>query len=342
MTNDLVVYTDNNVRVIPVFQNEGLRVATKRIVEYIRGVGINYFKIAIQLKVVKDLELFKDDNFESVYDYAEKVFGYSKSSVVRMIKTAELYLEEDGSSTIFLKEGKDFGISQLRELLSLPKSEVIDLVQEGKLTPEMTKDQIRVVVRAKKNEENKEEEGSGIESESISSSLSGGEHELKSTSLSVVNSLLSSSIESSLELPSQSHQVAPESTETNLCTSSNQNVFSELSRFFDREFNDEVIEEFPSVPYELSFFDYREERSVKRKLEEIELSELVLDVDRLPREIKDYIELMKKEIRRLNHFLEIESDARTKLEEENKRLKEENFRLKNPIRRKRGRPRKNQ
>ena len=159
--SDLVVYTEDNVRVIPSFKNEELRVATERIVEFIRGAGINYFKIAAELKWVKGLELYKEDGFSSVYDYAEKVFGYSKSSVVRMIKIAEEYLLEDGSSSVFVGEKKDFSISQLRELLSLPRGDVVDLVQEGQITPDMTKDQIRLVVRARKSKIDIEEENVG-------------------------------------------------------------------------------------------------------------------------------------------------------------------------------------
>ena len=51
------------------------------------------------------------------------------------------------------------------------------------------------------------------------------------------------------------------------------------------------------------------------------------------------IELTKKEICRLNYFRTIESVRMEELEEEVKRLKEEIIRL-TPIKRKRGRPRK--
>lgn len=337
---DLVIYTDNNVKVIPTFQNEELRVATEKIVEFIRGAGINYFKIAVQLKLVKDLELYKEDGFESVYDYAERVFGYSKTSVVRMIKTANLYLSQDGSSTIFLKEGKDFGISQLRELLSLPKSEVIDLVEEGKITPEMTKDQIREAVKAKKSkvidisEEEKSDNSSTVESDNLSAEtpLQAAQIALESTSDSLVVS--------NYQTPSEGSRMSQNSLSDN----SYQPISNSDIDFMIGLLNEE--EEYPSVPYELRFYNCKKEYSESKRLEEIELDELVYSdiVGRLPKELKDYIELAKKEIKRLNHFRTIESEQLNeeirKLKEEISRLKEENYKLLHLEKRKRGRPRK--
>lgn len=351
--SELVVFTDDNMRVIPSFHNEELRVATERIVEFIRGAGINYFKIAVQLKLIKDLELYKEDGFVSVYDYAERVFGYSRTSVVRMIKTANLYLEKDGSSTIFLKEGKDFGISQLRELLSLPKSEVIDLVEEGKITPEMTKDQIREAVKAKKskvidiseeendeNDENVEEKSDNILDSSISSSVDNLSVETPLQAAQNALGSLSNSSEKPVEENSSSY-----SGEHELKSSDIDFMIARLNG--DEESKEE---EYSSAPYEFYFFNCKKECSESKRVEDIGLDELVYSdiLGRFPKELRDYIELTKKEICRLNYFRTIESVRMEELEEEVKRLKEdntrlaeENYKLLHPVRRKRGRPRKN-
>ena len=369
---------------LPVFQNEKLNASVHKILAYSDKVVFHSnqvnnfaFAIALELKHIKDEELHKEAGFSNILEFASEIFGYQKTTTYYLLKLSEDFLVGEGEEvrSIFARDNQDFSVNQLRELTTLDVGKIEELVEAKEITPTMTIKEIRSAVRAKKkneseknselkeipdvgktensgiisDEENKED-SSGIKSESISSSLSGGEHELKfSSSLSSVSlsSLSSSSLsgeehelkEESSENASINHQIAPGSTDSSSCTSSTQNVFAELSRLFDREFNDEP-EEFPSVPYEFSFFDYREEKSVKRKLEEIRLDELVLDTNRLPRELKDYIELLQKEIKRLNHFDEVKSTRIKELEEENKRLKEENYKLAHPIKRKRGRPRK--
>lgn len=98
-------------------------------------------------------------------------------------------------------------------------------------------------------------------------------------------------------------------------------------------------EDYPLTPYEYRFYNYHKEKSETKRLAEIELDELV-DI-RLPKELREYISLLNKEIKRLNHFRIIESARLEELDKENKRLKEENFKLAHLIRRGRGRPRKN-
>lgn len=405
--SDLVVYTEDNVRVIPSFKNEELRVATEKIVEFIRGAGINYFKIAAELKWVKGLELYKEDGFSSVYDYAEKVFGYSKSSVVRMIKIAEEYLLEDGSSSVFVGEKKDFSISQLRELLSLPRGDVVDLVQEGQITPDMTKDQIRSVIKAKKsktidiseeeNGDNKDICASAPEEKSDNNSVSESEDnqeqvqdtiQLYISSSSVISSdtsilesipsnidkstlaiLMSSTSSSSVSgdpstaprmpqesLSSLSGISTTPSNETALvgaCSSISSSVqgehefkhelkASEIDFLINRINEESSEEEYPTTSYSYSYFNLSTEQRETKKVEEIEIRDLVMSDRGISTEVKDCFELLKKEIKRLKHFSRVESKRLEEQEKEIARLKEENYRLSHPVKRGRGRPRKNQ
>lgn len=296
--------------------------------------------------------MYKEDGFGSVYDYAERVFGYSRTSVVRMIKTANLYLEKDGSSTIFLKEGKDFGISQLRELLSLPKSEVIDLVEEGKITPEMTKDQIREAVKAKKskvidiseeeNDENVEEKSDNILDSSISSSVDNLSAKTPSeTSQDALESISNSSGVSNYQSTSQSLSTGLQSDFDSSSSSEHELRDSDIDFMISR-LNGESKEEYPPAPYKFNFFNCRKECSESKRLEEIELDELVYDSDRtVSKELKDCFELLKKEVKRLNYFRHLESARVEELSREVERLREENFKLLHPAPKRRGRPRKN-
>ena len=315
MSNVVVV----NSNQVPTFQNEELNKATREIFEYDKNIRLNYFKIADALRWIKGLELYKEDGFKSVSEYASQVFGYEKSTVSRMIKIAEDYLLEDGSSTVFVQEGKDFSISQLREVLALPRGEVVDLVQEGQITPDMTKDQIRAVVKAKKNQKSSNQNDISVEEENIaineSCASATGENRginlgdssigesSEQTNLSYDNSVSSSgestneSIES--QTPSQTAQNALESTFDSSLVSEYQD---------SSETSSEGLQSFSGDNNSISSLEEEHEL----KLEEL--------IENSPKELRDYILL---------------------LEEEVKRLKEENFKLAHPIRRKRGRPRKN-
>lgn len=315
MSNVVVV----NSNQVPTFQNEELNKATREIFEYDKNIRLNYFKIADALRWIKGLELYKEDGFKSVSEYASQVFGYEKSTVSRMIKIAEDYLLEDGSSTVFVQEGKDFSISQLREVLALPRGEVVDLVQEGQITPDMTKDQIRAVVKkAKKNQKSSNQNDISVEEENIaineSCASATGENRginlgdssigesSEQTNLSDDNSVSSSgestneSIES--QTPSQTAQNALESTFDSSLVSEYQD---------SSETSSEGLQSFSGDNNSISSLEEEHEL----KLEEL--------IENSPKELRDYILL---------------------LEEEVKRLKEENFKLAHPVKRGRGRPRK--
>ena len=270
MSNELVVISNNQV---PVFKNKELNEITKKIAELDNNVRVNYFKIAIELRWVKDLELYKEDGFGSVTEYANKIFGYSRATVSKMIKiVTNEYLLDDGSGTVFEKEdGQDFSLFQLEELLYLPRGEVVDLIQEGKITPSMTKYEIRDIVKAKKNQDIID-----ISASSISSVQS--EQELKESDSTMVSSTSFS--------VSESEESA---------TISGKPV--EGSRIAQERFSSD-----------LGSLDSQEGKKG--------LEGLMMDI---PKELREYILMLEKE---------------------NKRLKEENYRLAYPVKRKRGRPRK--
>lgn len=120
----------------------------------ILGLGINLRgdelkKLAVCLRKIRNSEIYRED-FSSIEEYASKVFNYSKSSVNRLLRVADNYLQRDKGRSIFIyKNGKDFNLSQLNEFLVLPKSEIIKLVESGKIHPDMTVEDIRYTIGAK-------------------------------------------------------------------------------------------------------------------------------------------------------------------------------------------------
>ena len=316
MSNELVVV--NRLEGIT-FQNEYLAESVRKIIECSRNIIANHFQIAYELASIKKLELYKEDGYESVADFAEKVFGFSKTSTSLAIKVAERYLIDEGDqiATTFFDTGTDFSFNQLIETLPLSERRVNSLVFDKKLRPTMTVKQIRTLVQEEKKKGNNQsfdietEENRGINLEIIdisassSSSVqsdSSSEHELKDVIASSISSVQSgqelkeenresiSSSQGSMSLNSEKPQNAPESTSNYQETS--QSLSTGLQSFSDSSSEQELKQE-------------------KNK----DLEELIRGV---PKELREYI-LM--------------------LEEENKKLREEIIRL-TPVKRKRGRPRK--
>lgn len=131
------------------FTNKGLKTATNRIIKATEQSAKSLMLIALTMVEIEEKELYKDD-FSSVVEYGEKVFGYKKSAVYNMLKVGRQYLLPDTQKSIFADEdGTDFTFNQLSRLLPLPSVEVTtELVENETITPDMTLRQIEDAVKA--------------------------------------------------------------------------------------------------------------------------------------------------------------------------------------------------
>lgn len=137
------------------FNNKKLNTATNNILKYTDGIKKNLLLIAVELKRIKEDELYVEDGYTSVSDYASKVLGYSRANTSKLVNVAERFVEKQQKNTIFLTEdGKDFTVGQLTEMLALPKEEIVEMVKDGELTPNMTAKAIREQVKAHKEVDN--------------------------------------------------------------------------------------------------------------------------------------------------------------------------------------------
>lgn len=145
------------------FTNKGLKIATNRIIKETEKTAKSLITIALTMVDIEEKELYKDD-FSSVVEYREKVFGYKKSLVYNMLKVGRQYLLPDTKKSIFADEdGTDFTFKQLSRLLPLLSVEIAtELVKSETITPDMTLRQIEEAVKAynHKDEETDAEEES--------------------------------------------------------------------------------------------------------------------------------------------------------------------------------------
>lgn len=157
--------------------NERLREQTAKITSLLDGAKYNLYEVAMRLLVIKNEELYKDDNLTDIYDYTKKFFGYGKNMTYKMIKTAETLVEEkmlDENKveyrSIICHDDSDYSMSQLFELGTLAPKEVVELDADGAINPSMTTKEIREVVKdtkeiMKKEAESEEEPTEGDETE---------------------------------------------------------------------------------------------------------------------------------------------------------------------------------
>ena len=141
--------------------NERLKEQTAKITSLLDGAKYNLYEVAMRLLVIKNEELYKDDNFVDIYDYTKKVFGYGKNMTYKMVKTAETLVEQKGEEyrSIICHDDSDYSMSQLFELGTLAPKEVVELDADGAINPSMTTKEIREVVKDTKEMMKKESEG---------------------------------------------------------------------------------------------------------------------------------------------------------------------------------------
>ena len=140
--------------------NERLKEQTIKISSLLDGAKYNLYEVAMRLLVIKNEELYKDDNFTDIYDYTKKVFGYGKNMTYKMVKTAETLVEQKGEEyrSIICHDDSDYSMSQLFELGTLAPKEVVELDADGAINPSMTTKEIREVVKDTKEMMKKESE----------------------------------------------------------------------------------------------------------------------------------------------------------------------------------------
>lgn len=119
--------------------NKKLTTQTKLIQAAIDSGVKSTLKIARILSKVKKEELYKDD-FNSMTEYGEVVFGYKPDTVSKMCAIGERFVKDD-FTTVFDTETQKFTSGQLIELLPLSDDEI-------KALPNVTADKTTKEIRA--------------------------------------------------------------------------------------------------------------------------------------------------------------------------------------------------
>ena len=89
----------------------------------ITSAARSFIAIGYYLKLVRDKEMYREDGHETIWDFAKAEYGISQSTASRYMSMNDRF-SKDGNSPIIRDEYKEFGKSQLQEMLSLTDEQV--------------------------------------------------------------------------------------------------------------------------------------------------------------------------------------------------------------------------
>lgn len=113
----------------------------------LESMSRKFITIGYYLKLIRDNEMYRQDGFRDIWEFAQNTYGISKSTCSRWMTMNDKF-SRDGNSPYLKEEYRDFGKSQLQEMLYLTDE------QMEQARPDMTAKEIREI---RKPEEPKRE-----------------------------------------------------------------------------------------------------------------------------------------------------------------------------------------
>lgn len=102
----------------------------------LENIAEGFIAVGYYLKKTRDDELYKEKGYKSIFEYAQDVFGISRSTATRFMEINDRY-SLGGYSPQIEERYRGYGSSKLTEMLQLPEE-----IQEA-VTPEATVQDIR-------------------------------------------------------------------------------------------------------------------------------------------------------------------------------------------------------
>ena len=104
----------------------------------IKDIARSFVKIGYYLKYIKEKELYKEDGYRDIWEFAFDTYGISRSTASRYIAINDRF-SEHGNSPVLAAVYQDYSKSKLQEMLYLTDEQIENV------TPEMTVKEIREI-----------------------------------------------------------------------------------------------------------------------------------------------------------------------------------------------------
>ena len=116
--------------------------------EKLDNMKMNFIAAGYYMKYIRDHELFREDGYESIWEFAENNYGIKKSTASRWMSMNDKF-SKDGNSPVLAEEFRGFEKSQLQEMLYLDDKQI------ETVTTDMTVKEIREVRKPAEPEKEK-------------------------------------------------------------------------------------------------------------------------------------------------------------------------------------------
>lgn len=148
---DMEVNNYTSIFTKPIFKNQngewfrdvGYIDSLDLIRENFQGAAKSFIAIGYYLKHIKEKELYKDGNYQNIWECAQAEFGLSQSAASRYMNMNDAF-SVNGNTPLLDDKYDSFNKSQLQEMLALP-----DEIRE-EIKPEQTVNEIRNISRNEK------------------------------------------------------------------------------------------------------------------------------------------------------------------------------------------------
>jgi len=145
---------------IDALKNEELQTRCISIVTCMNAAQKSLFTVAVNLKAIKDGKLYEKDGYKKFNEFCEDVLNYKHAMCNNLVRIADRFLEENerGIYSIITHDDSDYTVSQLQEVLKVDNDVVIEMDENGEISPEMTTKEIRAAVKARTTDETETDE----------------------------------------------------------------------------------------------------------------------------------------------------------------------------------------
>ena len=106
--------------------------------ENLATIRSSFIAVGYYLKYVRNRKLYLEDGYQTIWEFAEDNYGLRKSTASRWMAINDRF-SENGNSPLLADQYKDFGKSQLQEMLYLTDEQI------EQAEPEMTAKEIRAI-----------------------------------------------------------------------------------------------------------------------------------------------------------------------------------------------------
>ena len=106
--------------------------------EKLHNMSRDFVAIGYYLKLIRDDELYKEDGYTSLWEFAEDNYGIRRTTASRWMSMNDKF-SQDGNTPILAEQYRDFGKSQLQEMLYLDDKQIEEV------KPDMTVKDIRKI-----------------------------------------------------------------------------------------------------------------------------------------------------------------------------------------------------